>query len=130
MTGQLSHSGIWVDESRRFCDDLLILLFNESCRCHCHGYGCEHSVFVIACFEKGVAQRDGIDAFHGRIFCELGVNEEEHRHIDRLACVEPLLFETEALDLAEVWCHLCWCHRVCSHPDDVCVALVLGSVEC
>lgn len=79
--------------------------------------------------EKGIRQRDSVDFRHGRVVNEIRVNEKEYGHVHRLPSIESLLFEAKALDLTEVGCNLRRCDAVCSHPDDIFVALVSSCVE-
>lgn len=76
-------------------------------------------VLIVLRLEEGIAKRDCLDAFHVDVRDELGIDVEEHRHIHCLACIQPLLFEAKALDLAEVWSDLSWCHRVRCNADDI-----------
>lgn len=69
--------------------------------------------------EEGIRQRDRIDFCHCRIIDKVWIDEEKNRHIDSLSGIEPLLFETEALNLAKIWRHLCWSNTVGSDPNDI-----------
>lgn len=80
--------------------------------------------------KERVVQSDGVNPLHIRVLQKLRVDVEEDGHVDRLALVQPLLFETETLYLAKVRRDLRRCHTVCCHADDVLLlALVGGSVE-
>lgn len=79
--------------------------------------------------EEGVRQCNRINALHSRIRSEIWVNEEENRHIHRLASIELLLLKAEALDLAEIRCNLAGSHTVCRNSDDIVGALIGCSVE-
>lgn len=79
--------------------------------------------------EEGVVQGDRIDAFHSRILQELGINVEEDWHVHCFASIQPLLFEAEALDLAEVRSHLTRCHTVRRNTNHILLTLVRGCVE-
>lgn len=76
--------------------------------------------------EKCIGKCNRIDLLHGRIIHKFGINEEEHRHIDRLPRIQPLLLKAEALDLAEVGRDLSRRDAVRRHSNDVLVALVRG----
>jgi len=89
-----------------------------------------HSVLSNKLTEKRVIQRNRLDSLHIRIRDKLGINVEEHRHIDRLASIQPLLLEAETLNLAEIRRHLRRRHAVRRNPYDIfCRALVRRSVE-
>jgi len=79
--------------------------------------------------KEGVRQGHSLDALHVQIVHHVRVQVEEDGHIHRLASVQALLFKTEALNLAEIWRHLCRCHTVCGHADDILVALVGRCIE-
>lgn len=87
------------------------------------------TILVILRLEEGIIQRHRLDTLHVRIRRKLRVNVKEHGHIDRLARIEPLLLEAEALDLAEVGCHLSGCDGVGSDADNVLGGLVGCGVE-
>ena len=74
--------------------------------------------------EECIRQRDCIYFCHRRIIDEVWIDEEENRHINSLASVEPLLLETKALDLAEIRSHLCWSDTVGSDSNNVFRALI------
>lgn len=69
--------------------------------------------------EESIRQRDGIYFGHRRIVDKVWVDEEENWHIYGLPSVEPLLFEAEALNLAEIWSYLSWSNTIGSNPNDV-----------
>jgi len=77
------------------------------------------TILIILCFEESVIQRYSIDPLHSRILQELGIDIEEDGHVDRLAFIQPLLLEAEALDLAEIRRHLRGRHAVRRHAYDV-----------
>lgn len=80
--------------------------------------------------EEGIRQRDGINLRHGWIVDKVWVNEEKNRHINRLASIQSLLLEAKTLYLAEIGRNLRWRDAVCSHADNVFVALICRSVKC
>lgn len=88
------------------------------------------AVFVVLGSEEGIVERDRVDVLHVGILQEIGIDVEKHRHIHSLLLVQSLLFETEALDLAEVWRNLSRCDTVCGHAYDVFIALVRCCIEC
>jgi len=100
-----------------------------SCSHHSTRYRGQNTILIILCLEKSVAQRDGVDFLHSWIIRELWVDEEEHWHVDRLALVELLFLEAEALDLAEVWCHLRRRYAVRGHTDNIRFTPVRSSIE-
>ena len=79
--------------------------------------------------EEGVVERHRFDALHVQIIEQIRVQVEENGHVDRLAGVEPLLLEAEALDLAEVGCALRRGDAVGGNANDVLVPQVGGLVE-
>lgn len=79
--------------------------------------------------KERIAQRHLLNAPHVRIIDKVRVDVEEHRHIHRLARIQPLLLKAEALDLAEIRRNLARRHAVCRYPDDILVALVRRRVE-
>lgn len=79
---------------------------------------------VVALTEKGVRQCNGIYSPHIRVLHEIRINEEENRHVDRLPCIQPLFFETEALYFTKVWRNLWWRNAVCCNANDITLALV------
>lgn len=89
----------------------------------------QDSIFVVSGLEKCIAQRDCVNAFHGRILHEIWINEEEHWHIDGLSRIQSLLLKAEALDLAEIWSNLGGCDTICCYADDISFALVRGGEE-
>lgn len=52
--------------------------------------------------EECIRQRYRINSPHRRIIHEIRIDEEEYRHIHRLAGIQPLLFKTKTLNLAEI----------------------------
>lgn len=80
--------------------------------------------------EKSVTQSDSINLVHRGVVDEVGIDEEEDRHIHRLSSIKPLLLKAEALDFAEVGCDLPGRDAIGGHPDDVLVALVRCREEC
>ena len=81
------------------------------------------------CTEKGIGQRDRIYFCHRRVVNKVGIDEEEDGHIDGLSSIEPLLFETEALDFAKIWGHLSWSNTIGSDPNDILSTLVRSRIE-
>lgn len=79
--------------------------------------------------EKRIAKRDLVDASHVHVVEQVRVEVEEDGHVDRLAGVEPLLLEAEALDLAKVRGRLAGRDAVRGDADYVLVRLVGGRVE-
>lgn len=115
---------------------------------HCHRHRGQVSILVVPRFypnhqqaplngysrgfgrtEKGVRQDYTINFRHGRIIHEVRIDEEENRHIDGLPCIQSLLFEAEALDLAEVRSHLCWSDTVRGNPYYIFRALICRCEE-
>jgi hypothetical protein len=92
-------------------------------------HGRQMPILVIPRLEKRITQRNRLDALHVRIHDKLWIDVEKHGHIDRLAGIQPLLLEAEALDLAEVRRHLARGHAVRRHADDVLGGLVGRRVE-
>lgn len=86
-------------------------------------------IFIILGLEKCIIQRHRLNALHIRIRRKLGIDIEEDGHIDRLAGVQALLFEAEALDLGEVGGDLARRNRVGGDADDVVAGLVGRGVE-
>ena len=74
--------------------------------------------------EERIGQCDRIYFCHRRIIDKVGINEEENRHIDRLASVESLLFEAKALNFTEIRRHLRRGDTIRSDPNDILGALV------
>lgn len=97
--------------------------------CHCHRYSSQNTISIVFGLEESIAQRNSINAPHVRILDEIWIDEEENRHVHRLARVQPLLLKTETLNLAKVWRHLRRCDRICRHSYDIGLGLVGRSVE-
>jgi len=87
-------------------------------------------VLIIFRFEECITERNLLNALHIDIIHKLRINVKENRHIDRLARIQPLLLEAEALDLAEILRHLSRGNTVCRNTDDVLVRGVRRRVEC
>lgn len=106
-----------------------LITVSSLCRHHSSRNRSQNTILVIPGLEERVAQRDCINPPHTRILGKLGINEEEHRHIDRLALIQLLLLEAETLDLAKVRRDLGGCDAVCGDANDICLALVGGGKE-
>ena len=87
------------------------------------------SVSIIPSLEKSIIERDGLYPLHVEVLEEIRVQVEEDGHVDRLVCLEPLLLEAEALNLAEVGRHLRGCDAVRGDADNVLVGPVGRRVE-
>lgn len=80
--------------------------------------------------EECVRECDCINPLHIGICRKVGVNEEENGHVDGLAGIQLLLFETKTLDFAEIGCYLARAYTICRNANDIIGAFVRGSVEC
>lgn len=80
--------------------------------------------------KERIRQSNGIDLGHCGIVDEVRINEEEDRHVDRLASIQSLFFKTKALYLAKVGGHLGRRNTVGRHPNDILGAFVRSRVKC
>ena len=66
------------------------------------GYAAEQGLRPLRLrLEEGVGERDGADVVVAPILVHVGIDEEDHGHVDRLARLQQLLGEAEALQLVE-----------------------------
>lgn len=79
--------------------------------------------------KEGIVESYGLDTPHIQVVQQIGVQVEKDRHVHRLAGVQPLLLEAEALDLAEIRSALSRSDAVCRDTNDVLVALVRRCIE-
>lgn len=86
-------------------------------------------ILVVLGFEKRITQRHCLDPFHIWIHDKFRINVEEHGHVHRLACIQTLLLEAEALDLAEVRRHLARRDAVRRNTNDIFARLVGRGVK-
>lgn len=89
-----------------------------------HGHRSQMPILVVLRLEERIAKCDCLDTLHVDICDKLGIDIEEHWHVDRLARVEALLLEAEALNLTKVRRDLAWRYRVCCDSNDVLIRLV------
>jgi hypothetical protein len=87
------------------------------------------SILVVSRFEKRITQRHRLNALHIRIHDKLGINVKKNRHVHRLARIQALLFETKALNLAEVRRYLSRRHAVRGYSNDILGRFVRRSVK-
>lgn len=80
--------------------------------------------------EERITQCHCLNTLHVHVVEQIRIQVEEYRHIHGLSRIETLLFETEALDLAEIRRTLRGRHTVGGHSNDILVALVGRLVEC
>lgn len=110
----------------RFQNPIVIILrFYEKVSVPCNFERLDSSSLT----EESIRQSDGVDALHGRIFHKIRVNEEEHRHINRLSSIQFLLFKAEALYLAEIWGDLTRSNTVCCNTDNVRRAFICRGIK-
>ena len=64
------------------------------------------NVCVLTDLEKRVREGDVVDPVDPRVDGVLGIDVEEHRHVDLFAWAEPLLLKAETLYFIEVLSHL------------------------
>lgn len=88
-----------------------------------------HDIFSVLCVKQGIAERNGVDFLHVRIIIEVGVDEEEYRHINLLSSTKHLLFKAEALDFVEVLTSTVRRDIVRCDADNIFLCMVLGSIE-
>ena len=80
--------------------------------------------------EKGIIQCDSLNPLHCWVSEKLRVDIKEHRHINRLALVQPLFLEAETLNLAEIRRDLGRRHAVrCDANNVLGLAVVRRCVE-
>ena len=79
--------------------------------------------------EECVRECDRINPSHSGIFDKVWIDEEEHRHIDALPSIQPLLLKTETLNLAEIRRDLCRRYTIRSDADNITIRLICRSVE-
>lgn len=65
-------------------------------------------ILIILRLEERITQGNRLYTLHVRIRHKLRINVKEHRHIHRLARIQPLLLKAKALNLTKVRCNLAW----------------------
>lgn len=95
-----------------------------------HRNSSKPTIIIIPRLEKRITQRQLHNPLHVRIIHKFRINVEEHRHIDRLPSIQPLLLKAKALDLAEIRRYLARCYAVRRHSYYVFAAVIRGCIEC
>lgn len=80
--------------------------------------------------EERITQCHCLNTLHVHVIEQIRIQVEEYRHVHGFSRIETLLFETEALDLAEIRRTLRGRHTVGGHSNDILVTLVGRLVEC
>jgi hypothetical protein len=77
------------------------------------------SIFIVLRLEESITQCNRLNTLHIDVLCKLRIDVEEDWHIHCFSCIQSLLLEAKALNLAKVRGDLSGRNRIGGYANDV-----------